>query len=86
MVVLAMNSKRTEKLQNTCAGVAEDSTFNEIVKIREVGDGHLELVFGADDEYDRNHQKLKPEKYYGGLQGNRETLLLLMSKADCNCE
>lgn len=79
IMALAMNSEPTEKLQNTCAGVAEGSTWNEIVKIREVSDGHLELVFDGDEYYQGHHQKLRPGKQYGGIHV-RPTLLLPISR------
>ena len=43
-MVLAINSDRTEKLQNTTAGAALPSTWRERVKIRETELGHLGFV------------------------------------------
>lgn len=71
-MALAMNSTPTEKLQNTCAGVTEGSTFNETVKIREVVDGQLELVFDEDDGYQGHYKKLRPGKQYGGVPGEKD--------------
>ena len=44
LLVLAINSDRTDKLQNTCAGVGVSSTWRKTLKIRETRPGHLGLV------------------------------------------
>jgi hypothetical protein len=43
---LAVNSGPSEKLRNTCAGINESRTWNELVAVREASEGHLEMVLG----------------------------------------
>jgi hypothetical protein len=45
LLALAMNSTPTQRLSNTSAGIRKSATWKEIVRIREVGDTKLQLVF-----------------------------------------
>ena len=47
LLALAVNSKPTERLANTSAGIKKTVTWEEMVKIREVDERRLELVFGG---------------------------------------
>jgi len=69
MMALAMNSQPTEKLRNTCAGIPESTTWKETVKVREVSDGHLELVFDDEKNDDNIYKKSRPGKKYGNFPG-----------------
>lgn len=44
LLVLAINSDRSEKFQNTCAGIDHSRTWRQKLKIREIEQGHLGLV------------------------------------------
>lgn len=46
VLALAVNSQPSDHLQNTSAGVEKSTTWQELVRIREVGDTGLQLVFG----------------------------------------
>ncbi len=50
MLVLALNSRGSARLQNTCAGVGESKTWGMKVQIRETTEEHLELVLEGDGE------------------------------------
>jgi hypothetical protein len=60
LVALAMNSRPTEVLENTSAGISQTDTFRNLVSVREVVDRNerLELVFQRDEH-----------KYRGGGGG-----------------
>ena len=45
VLALAINSTPTQTLANTCAGIARLDTYKHVVKIREVSNTHLALVF-----------------------------------------
>ncbi len=45
LLALAMNSTPTQRLSNTSAGIRKSVTWKEIVRIREVDDTKLQLVF-----------------------------------------
>jgi len=75
LLVLAINSSHSEKLQNTCAGISLSSTWRKTVKIRETEQGHLGLVVdddepGQDDEQGTmsEGEKLVPKRLYGRIQ------------------
>jgi hypothetical protein len=76
LLVLAINSDRTEKFQNTCAGINRSRTWRNKLKIREVEQGHLGLVVddhGYSNEVERigsmNEEKPKavPGRRYGRI-------------------
>ena len=46
LLALAVNSQRVDHLDNTSAGIEKSTTWQEMVRIREVGDTGLQLVFG----------------------------------------
>ena len=50
-MVLAISSPPTRILENNCAGIERPETYQHIVKVREVTEGHLALVF-VDDQGD----------------------------------
>jgi hypothetical protein len=54
IVALAMQSRPTERLRNTCAGIVTTSVFENFVRVGKVGDcgEHLELLFEGDSEVD----------------------------------
>ena len=69
MLVLAMNSSPTTKLQNTCAGVAEAETWGLVAKVRERNESHLELIVeeGGSKRKDGTGAKLEFNKQYGSI-------------------
>jgi hypothetical protein len=70
MFALMMNSRPSERLQNTCAGIEEDTTWHEKVGIRETSEGHLEMVVGRGEM-----GRLVPPRVgvaYGTLKGGEE--------------
>ena len=48
IVALALNSDRSERIQNTCGGITEAETWREVVAVREIDEGHLEMVVGEE--------------------------------------
>jgi hypothetical protein len=48
LLALAINSAPTSALQNTCAGIDKSETWSQVVRVREITDGHLELLFDPD--------------------------------------
>ena len=48
LIALAVNSKSTNRMENTGAGIETWGTWQEIVSVRETRAGHLEMVFGED--------------------------------------
>jgi hypothetical protein len=77
LLVLAVNSDRSDKLQNTCAGIESSSTWRKKLKIREIEEGHLGLVVGnhgnADDfeegiAIDGEKSKATPGRRYGHMR------------------
>lgn len=46
MFALILNSRPSEKFQNTCAGIDGDRPWREAVAVRETSEGHLEVVVG----------------------------------------
>ena len=73
VTALAMNSRPTRNLQNTCGGISELRTFKTPVRIvvrkdESEGEGeHLELVFGddVDAELDDDSATIKTNRAYG---------------------
>jgi hypothetical protein len=63
LIALAVNSKSTSRMQNTCAGIETSRTWQEIVAVRETYAGHLEMVFG--EEAKAINSLAEPEKRYG---------------------
>ena len=63
LIALAVNSKSTSRMQNTCAGIETWGTWQEIVAVRETYAGHLEMVFGDDAKV--MHTLVEAEKKYG---------------------
>lgn len=47
MLALAINSRASDRLRNTCAGIEKSGTFGEPVAVRETSEGHLEFIVGA---------------------------------------
>ncbi|MCJ1248339.1 hypothetical protein MMC30_005556 [Trapelia coarctata] len=74
-LALAMNSRPTDKLANTCAGIEALKTWQKVVTIREVSEGHLEFLFvdGSDEEDVGKKpvpgKKMVPGKRYGNPSG-----------------
>jgi hypothetical protein len=69
LVVLAMNSRPDERLMNMSAGIKLKRSWQEVVKIREVGEENLELLVAEDNDSEKGlgkeGEKLKPGKVYG---------------------
>lgn len=63
LIALAVNSKSTNRMQNTCAGIGTWETWREIVAVRETYEGHLEMVFGEEAKAINN--LAEAEKKYG---------------------
>jgi hypothetical protein len=62
VVALAMQSRPTEKLRNTCAGIVSKTTFTHLVRVRRTGEvgEHLELLF----EDGQSAGCLAPDEFY----------------------
>ena len=58
---LAVNSRPSEELRNTCAGIDESKTWSEPAAIREASEGHLEIVLGR-------HQMIQMPMARGGVR------------------
>ena len=72
-IALAMNSKPTQHLQNTCSGIIGMKPFRTRVRIlaRASSTGeedHLELVFGEKAEEQRRVVRMELNKEYGALE------------------
>ena len=73
VTALAVNSKPTALLRNTCAGITELSIFKTPIRVlafrdNDNSDGeHLELVFGDLDEKSIQHQVIKENRVYGTM-------------------
>lgn len=63
MIALAVDSEPAEKLVNTSAGVEKSATWQEIVKIQEVGEEGLQLVFGNDSQQRLTKRVVIGKKY-----------------------
>ena len=63
LIALAVNSKSTSRMQNTCAGIETSRTWQGIVAVRETYAGHLEMVFG--EEAKAMNSFAEAEKKYG---------------------
>ncbi|MCJ1252111.1 hypothetical protein MMC30_009349 [Trapelia coarctata] len=77
LVALAMNSAPTKHLQNTCAGIYGVKTFQTHVQLLAVpnGDGdygHLELVFGDNQESHADAARVAKNTEYGTLHLKEE--------------
>ena len=66
MLALAVNSKPTEALRNTSAGIQSLATLKESVRIGCDGE-HLEMIFGEHD--DRVFEKRGMEEGSSGEEG-----------------
>jgi hypothetical protein len=51
-MALAVNSSPSDKLYGTSAGIGKDKTWENVVKIREMGGQHLELCFVSNGHED----------------------------------
>ena len=67
-IALATNSKPTDKLRNTCAGIDKMRTWQKTMSIRQIGDQHLELVFADGSDEEEIGEIPIPNKRYGALQ------------------
>lgn len=79
VTALAMNSKPTTMIRNTCAGVLSTANYSAPIRILESNGNdddddpmgmmdHLEIVFGNDDvdkEKKKNDRGFKADKFYG---------------------
>ncbi|CZR67608.1 uncharacterized protein PAC_17507 [Phialocephala subalpina] len=77
LLVLAINSDRSEKFQNTCAGIDLSRTWRKKLKIREIEQGHLGLVVDNHGDIDDVEQgptvggeqpKAVPGRRYGCIR------------------
>jgi hypothetical protein len=77
LLVLAINSDRSEKLQNTCAGINSSRTWRKKLKIREIEQGHLGLVVDNPGDIDGvesgfiaggERPKAEPGRRYGHIR------------------
>jgi hypothetical protein len=64
ILALAMNSAPSASLYGTSGGIDNGGTWQEIVKIRETGDEHLELQFDADKQSGAGERVAVGKKYY----------------------
>ena len=72
-----MNSTPTEKLRNTCAGIAKLHTFKLPVRILaskdSEGEGeHLELVFGGGSDNRDDKETIKVNRKYGTMNTEKK--------------
>lgn len=72
VTALAINSRPTKALRNTCAGITEFDIFKLPVRVLTMrddeGDGeHLELVFGSVDEKSVEYRAIKANRVYGTM-------------------
>jgi hypothetical protein len=70
LIALAVNSERTDKLRNTCAGIEKFKTHGLRVKIVPKGEAHLELAFGGGETTEADETVDTPllvNKRYGNL-------------------
>ena len=49
LFALAVNSTSSERLRNTCAGISKTKTWCETIGVREMSEGHLEVVVGKQE-------------------------------------
>ena len=64
MLALAINSPPSTKLDGTCAGIEENRSWKQIIRIREVEDKHLALVVGEGRD---EHPRVQRDVQYGSL-------------------
>ena len=69
LVVLAMNSRPDDRLANISAGIALKKSWQEVVKIREVGQDEVELLVAEDTSFGerwlgKDGEKLRANKVY----------------------
>ena len=62
MLALAINSPPSAKLDGTCAGVEDNQSLKQVVRIREVEDKHLALVVGEEQD---EHPRVQRNVQYG---------------------
>ena len=67
LVALAVNSKPTTVLQNTCAGIIGAKVFKTNVQILETTEGHLELCFDEGPGSHDSATKVKINENYGRI-------------------
>jgi hypothetical protein len=82
LVVLAMNSRPDERLANMSAGVALSKSWQEVVKIREVGREEVELLVAEETSVGerwmgKEGEKLIANKIYGTDLG--KTILIYLT-------
>ena len=65
MHCLALNSRPSERLRNTCVGIIEARTWGEPVAVRETSEGHLEVVVGRNEM--EQTALVRPGARYGAL-------------------
>ena len=66
LVALALNSTPSRSLDGTCAGIENWETWIDKVRIREVNEGHLELVSGLEEDTSDGDGRVVVEKKYRG--------------------
>ena len=71
LVALAMNSKPTAMLQNTCAGIIGVKAFKTKVQVLETTEGHLELCFDEAEHPSSSNLKVKYNEKYGTLSNKK---------------
>lgn len=64
MLALAINSPPSTKLDGTCAGIEDNRSWKQIIRIREVEDKHLALVVGEGRD---EHPRVQRDVQYGSL-------------------
>ena len=64
MLALAINSPPSTKLDGTCAGIEDNRSWKQIIRIREVEDKHLALVVGEGRD---DHPRVQRDVQYGSL-------------------
>ncbi|KAL9578333.1 MAG: hypothetical protein Q9203_007135 [Teloschistes exilis] len=72
VTAIAVNSRPTSALRNTCAGISELHIFKLPVHILvsrddEGEDEHLELIFGEVDKEKTRERRIKPNRTYGSF-------------------
>ena len=65
MLALALNSRPSARLRNTCAGITQGGTWREVIGVREAGEGHLEMVVGRHEVGGR--PLARPRVTYGAV-------------------
>ena len=74
IVALALNSDKSERIQNACGGITEAETWREVVAVREVYEGHLEMVVGQEEAVERGG-RARVGVHYGHLKEKQKEKL-----------